>query len=128
MLKDCTLVKSGCPEPVSMRVLLSVLYPVLSLTIFGLYPSMVSFSLFYNPATCFISEPWCDYCSQLKAMLHSCLQDAVHVVSLPRYVTVFCHRGCRAKLHSKVAQFNTVSFTARNTKLAGHDLRGFTHP
>lgn len=30
------------PEPVSMRVLLSVLYPVLSLTIFGLYPSMVS--------------------------------------------------------------------------------------
>ncbi|GAA6219418.1 LOW QUALITY PROTEIN: noelin-3a [Lates calcarifer] len=40
MLKDCTLEKSGWPEPVSMRVLWSVLYPVLSLTIFGLYPSM----------------------------------------------------------------------------------------
>lgn len=42
MIKDCILEKSGWPEPVSMRVLLSVLYPVLSLTIFGLYPSMVS--------------------------------------------------------------------------------------
>ncbi|KAF3836106.1 hypothetical protein F7725_028664 [Dissostichus mawsoni] len=32
---------TGRPEPVTMRVLLSVLYPVLSLTIFGLYPSMI---------------------------------------------------------------------------------------
>lgn len=48
--KDCTLERSGCPEPVSMRVLLSVLYPVLSLTVFGFYPSMVSGIFFYFPS------------------------------------------------------------------------------
>lgn len=46
MFKDCTPERrSGCPEPVSMRLLLSLLYPVLSLTVFGLYPSMVSYRL-----------------------------------------------------------------------------------
>lgn len=42
MLKDCSSGRSGWSQLVSMRVPLSVLYPVLSLTIFGLYPSLVS--------------------------------------------------------------------------------------
>lgn len=57
MLKDCTLEKSGWPDPVSMRVLLSILQPVLSLIIFGLYPSMVSLLLpFFHPPVWFWSS------------------------------------------------------------------------
>lgn len=35
--------KCNCLKTDRMRILLSVLYPVLSITVFGLYPSMVSF-------------------------------------------------------------------------------------
>lgn len=61
MLKGCTLETSGRPEPVSMRVLLSVLYPVLSLTIFGLYPTMVSFPVSHSlsPTLFLVSDRGC---------------------------------------------------------------------
>lgn len=42
---DCTSDWSDRPKPVNMRVLFGVLYPFLSISVFGFYPSMVS-SLF----------------------------------------------------------------------------------
>lgn len=71
-VKDCTLEKSDCPEPVSMRVLLSVLYPVLSLTIFGLYPSMVSFVIhfFVHILALIYVRFFMLYCPHLKALFY----------------------------------------------------------
>lgn len=94
MLKDCTLEKSGSPEPVSMRVLLSVLYPVLSLTIFGLYPSMVSFishiSFFFYTLSfsCFVLgvSCCCDYSSLLNETRGS---GDIRQEPSPRYVPLY---------------------------------------
>lgn len=97
MIKDCALETSGWPEPVSMRVLLSILYPVLSLTVFGLYPSMVSLSVGFAALVRFW-DLW--------------LEDA----QKPRCARFY------AKLHSKVTRLKAPLFTPSGTRLVGRDL------
>lgn len=122
MLKDCTLEKSGCPEPVSMRVLLSVLYPVLSLTIFGLYPSMVSFTFHIHFS--FYSGVWYNHCLRLTVLLCWLWGHTADSFSIVTFAPI----RDSAKLHSQVLQFSVTFFITTNINPVRQDSRGFTDP